>query len=86
MGCTCACSHLAAFDIFLVFKPVEPGPSLEIWLLDYLQGMVLFMMLGIKRKWLGSLPQDETPFVFESFKIKVSVQMAIKPYNFVLKI
>lgn len=67
MGCTCACSHLAAFDTFLVFKPVEPGPSLEIWLLDSLQGMVLFMMLGIERKWLGSLPQDETPFVFEYF-------------------
>lgn len=58
--CTCMCTHnrdllghLAAFETFSVSKLVGSGPPLETWFLDFLQGIVLCTMLGIKNK-LGS--------------------------------
>lgn len=36
------------FETFSVSKLVSSGPSLGTWLLDFMQGIVLFMMLGME--------------------------------------
>lgn len=90
--CTCICTHnrgllghLAIFETFSVSKLVGSGPSLETWFLDFVQGIVLLMMLGMKSK-LGSRLYYRIKFVFKMFELYFFKNQAIKLYSFSKKI
>lgn len=73
--CTCMCTHnrgllghLAIFETFSVSKLVGSGPSLEMWFLYFLQGIVLLTMLGMKSK-LGSKLYYRIKFALKMFEL-----------------